>query len=54
MGQDLKNPLRNILKASEEDQNIHLSENQEQILGAMFDGLNKKIAIRAVKPLESQ
>jgi len=48
MGQDLKNPLRNILKASEEDQNIHLSENQEQILGAMFDGLNKKIAIRGL------
>jgi len=48
MGQDLKNPLRNILKANEEDQNIHLSENQEQILGAMFDGLNKKIAIRGL------
>ena len=48
MGQDLKNPLKNILRASEEDQNIHLSENQEQIFGAMFDGLNKKIAIRGL------
>ena len=48
MGQDLNNPLKNILNASEEDQNIHLSENQEQILGAMFDGLNKKIAIRGL------
>ena len=48
MGQDLKNPLRNILKASVEDQNIHLSENQEQILGAMFNNLNKKIAIRGL------
>ena len=48
MGQDLNNPLKNILNASEEDQNIHLNENQEQILGAMFDGLNKKIAIRGL------
>ena len=48
MGQDLKNPLKNILKASEEDQNLHLSENQEQILTAMFDMLNKKIAIRGL------
>ena len=48
MGQDLINPLRNILKASVEDQNIHLSENQEQILVAMFNNLNKKIAIRGL------
>ena len=45
MGQNLRNPLKKILKANEEDQNIILSENQEQICSAMFDGLNKKIAI---------
>ena len=48
MGQDLKNPLKNILNASESDQNLHLSENQEQILSAMFDMFNKKIAIRGL------
>jgi len=48
MGQNLKNPLKNILKANEEDQNIYLSENQEQICAAMFDGFNKKIAIRGL------
>ena len=48
MGQNLRNPLKNILKANEEDQNIILSENQEQICSAMFDGLNKKIAIRGL------
>lgn len=48
MGQDLKNPLKNILNASESDQNLRLSENQEQILSAMFDMFNKKIAIRGL------
>ena len=48
MGKDLKNPLKNILNASESDQNLHLSENQEQILNAMFDMFNKKIAIRGL------
>ena len=48
MGKDLKNPLKNILNASESDQNLHLSENQEQILSAMFDMFNKKIAIRGL------
>ena len=48
MGQDLKNPLKNILNASELDQNLRLSENQEQILSAMFDMFNKKIAIRGL------
>ena len=48
MGQDLKNPLENILNASKEDQNLRLSENQEQILSAMFDMFNKKIAIRGL------
>ena len=48
MGQDLKNPLKNILNASESDQNLRLNENQEQILSAMFDMFNKKIAIRGL------
>ena len=48
MGQDLKNPLKNILNANESDQNLRLSENQEQILSAMFDMFNKKIAIRGL------
>jgi len=48
MGLDLKNPLESLLKANEEDQNIHLTENQEQIIGAMFDFLNKKVAVRGL------
>ena len=48
MGLDLKNPLESLLKANEEDQNIHLTENQEQIIGAMFDFFNKKVAVRGL------
>ena len=44
----MKNPLKNILNANESDQNLRLSENQEQILSAMFDMFNKKIAIRGL------
>ena len=47
-GQDISNPLKSILLANEQEQNLKLSESQEQILGAMFDFLNKKIAVRGL------
>jgi hypothetical protein len=48
MGRDFKNPLRAILKAKEEEQNITLSEQQESIMSSMFYPGNKKIAVRGL------